>query len=190
MRENPQTDAPSSAAKRPKQMERLAVFEGILLFSRWLQLPLLIGLVVALVIFEIKFAQHLIDTLSALGTITREQAILVTLDLIDMVLIANLVVMVVISGYETFISPLHMADEPGVPAWMRRSTTGKLKLRIATTILLISTIHLLHLYLDPAGVDEVEARFVLITQVVFIATAAGFVIFNWLEYGPQKKSGS
>ncbi len=141
-------------------------------------------------VFEIKFVEHLINTLSALGSITREQAILVTLDLIDMVLIENLVVMVVISGYETFISPLHVADDSGVPTWMRRSTTGKLKLRIATTILLISTIHLLHLYLDPAHVDEVKVRFMLITQVVFIATAAGFVLFNWLEYGPQKKSGA
>lgn len=189
MQENPETAAPRSAAKKPKYLERLALFEGILLLCRWLQLPLLIGLVIALVIFEIKFAEHLIDTLSAVGSISREQAILVTLDLIDMVLIANLVVMVVISGYETFISPLHVADDSGVPGWMRRSTTGKLKLRIATTILLISTIHLLHLYLDPAGADEAEARFMLITQVVFIATAAAFVLFNWLEHGPETKNG-
>ena len=94
-------------------------------------------------IFEIKFAEHLIETLSAVGSISREQAILVILDLIDMVLIANLVVMVVISGYETFISPLHLA----------------------------------------------EARFMLITQVVFIATAAAFVLFNWLEHGPETKRG-
>ncbi|MGI9414644.1 MAG: YqhA family protein, partial [Hyphomicrobiales bacterium] len=130
-------------------MKLLAMFEGCLLLVRWLQLPLLIGLVVALVVFELKFVAHLISIVSDMDTLTRERAILVTLDLIDMVLIANLVVMVVISGYETFISRLHMDDEPSVPASMRHSTTGKLKLRIATTILLISTIHLLHAYLDP-----------------------------------------
>ncbi len=188
MVEKPETDAPGLPARKPKIVERLAVFEAILLFCRWLQLPLLIGLVVALVIFEIKFAEHLIDTLSNVGSITRDQAILVTLDLIDMVLIANLVVMVVISGYETFISPLHVANDSDIPAWMRRSTTGKLKLRIATTILLISTIHLLHIYLDPAQVNEAEAIFMMITQVLFISTAAAFVIFNWLEHGTEKKN--
>ncbi len=104
-----------------------------------------------------------------------------------MVLIANLVVMIVISGYETFISPLHVSDNSDVPAWMRRTTTGKLKLRIATTILLISTIHLLHDYLDPAHLDETRVTYMLISQIVFLATAAGYVVFHWLEYGSQTK---
>lgn len=174
---------------KPRHEQRLAVFEGVLLFSRWLQLPLLIGLVVALIVLEIKFAEHLLDSLTELGAVTREQAILVTLDLIDMVLIANLAVMIVISGYETFISRLHVDDESSVPTWMRRSTTGKLKLRIATTILLISTIHLLHLYLDPAEIDATKVRFTLIAQAVFIVTAAAFVFFNWMEHGPHRKGG-
>ncbi len=64
--EHPQTDAPCSAAKKTKRVWRLAAFEGILLLSRWLQVPLLIGLIIALVVFEIKFAEHLIDTLTTL----------------------------------------------------------------------------------------------------------------------------
>ena len=186
MQEESENSLPQSRPKKSKQSERLAAFEGILLLCRWLQLPLLIGLVVTLVIFEIVFLKHLIDVVFPVGSLTREDAILVTLDLIDMVLIANLVVMIVISGYETFISRLHMRDKPSVPAWMRRSTTGKLKLRIATTILLISTIHLLHLYLDPAAVDVAEATFMLIAQGVFVVTAAAFVMFNWLEHGPER----
>ncbi len=159
-------------------------FENALLFSRWLQLPLLIGLMVALVIVEIKFAEHLIETLFNLDQITRERAILVALDLIDMVLIANLIVMVVISGYETFISSLHISDENSVPAWMRRSTAGQVKLRIAVTILLIATIHLLHAYLDPEALDREEMAFMLITQLVFIATVGAFVLFQ--ERGEDK----
>ena len=157
------------------------MFEGALLLIRWLQLPLLVGLVVALVVFELKFVTHLLQIVTDMETLTRERAILVTLDLIDMVLIANLVVMVVISGYETFISRLHMDDEPSVPAWMRHSTTGQLKLRIATTILLISTIHLLHAYLDPARIDDREAVFMIVSQVIFILTAAAFVLFHRLD---------
>lgn len=169
------------APPRRDQDRALAGFEAALLLSRWLQIPLLVGLVVGLIVFEFKFAAHLIETITNLDTLTREQAILFTLDLIDMVLIANLVVMVVISGYETFISPLHMASVPNVPNWMRRTTAGQLKFRIATTILLISTIHLLHTYLDPNPVDKTEWTYQLLTQVVFILTCAGIVLFNYIE---------
>ena len=184
--ENDGTEAKPDARK-PRNLSLLTAFEGALLFSRWLQIPLLIGLIVALVLIQLKFAQHLFVTMADLQTIGRERVILVTLDLIDMVLIANLVVMIVISGYETFVSNLHMEDEPSVPRWMRRSTTGKLKLRIATTILLISTIHLLHVYLDPARVDPSEITFMLIAQGIFVLTAAAYVFFHWLEYGPSTK---
>lgn len=186
MQENGDKGAPCAPAKKRKSEKRLAAFERGLLFSRWLQLPLFIGLVVALLVFEYKFAEHLFNNLAAIGSITREQAILVMLDLIDMVLIASLAVMVVISGYETFISPFHITDDLRIPTWMRRSTAGKLKLRIATTILLISTIHLLHDYLDPAQLDEAKVRFMLIAQIVFIVTAGAFVVFDRLEYGPKK----
>ena len=184
MQENTKAKASGPEAEGGRHMKLLAMFEGCLLLIRWLQLPLLIGLVVALVVFELKFVAHLINIVSDMDNLTRERAILVTLDLIDMVLIANLVVMVVISGYETFISRLHMDDEPSVPASMRHTTTGKLKLRIATTILLISTIHLLHAYLDPAQIDDREAVFMMTAQVIFIATAAAFVIFHRLEQRP------
>ena len=173
-----QDKAGVEAPKRKSFFTSLEGFESALLLSRWLQLPLLLGLLVALVIVEIKFAEHLIETILSLETITRERAILVALDLIDMVLIANLIVMVVISGYETFISTLHTSDDNSVPVWMRRSTAGQVKLRIAVTILLISTIHLLHAYLDPAALDREEMTFMLITQLVFIATVVGFVVFR------------
>ena len=180
MQETSDADARGDGVKRDRHGKHYAAFEGVLLFSRWLQLPLLFGLIVALVIVEVKFAEHLVVTISNLGTFSKEQALLLALDLIDMVLIANLVVMVVISGYETFISTIHIPNEPSIPAWMRRSTAAKLKLRIATTILLISTIHLLHIYLDPAHVEDEEVIFMLVAQGVFIVTAAAFVLFDWL----------
>lgn len=77
-----------------------------------------------------------------------------------------------------FISHLHISDKNSVPTWMRRSTAGQVKLRIAVTILLISTIHLLHAFLDPAAIDREEMIFMLATQVVFIVTVAAFVMFR------------
>ncbi len=160
----------------------MVVFEKLVLSTRWLQLPLIVGLIGALVVFEIKFVEHLWVTVTGTTELTRSQAILVTLDLIDMVLIANLVVMVVISGYKIFVSPLRV-DDSGVPSWMRGSTPGELKLRIATTVLLISTIHLLHLYLDPAEVTDAEANFMLLSQLVFAITTAVFVLVERFERG-------
>ena len=180
-----EADAASTPVRDSRRIGALAAFESGLLLSRWLQLPLLLGLLVALVIVEIKFAEHLIETILSMETITRERAILVALDLIDMVLIANLIVMVVISGYETFISTLHIADDNSVPFWMRRSTAGQVKLRIATTILLITTIHLLHLYLDPEEADQQEMIFMLTAQIVFIVTVFAFVIFRRFGEDPN-----
>ena len=173
--ENPSAAVKPTDENRPDAVER---FEGALLWTRWLQVPLLIGLLIALIIVEIKFAEHLINTILSMEEITRERAILVALDLIDMVLIANLIVMVVISGYETFVSSLHVSGSNSVPPWMRRSTAGQVKMRIAVTILLISTIHLLHAYLDPEAIDREEMVFMLVTQLVFIATVIAFVVFR------------
>ncbi len=157
----------------------MTTFERLLLSTRWLQLPLIVGLVMALIFFELKFAEHLWTTFTGPEEVTRIQAILVTLDLIDMVLIANLVVMVIISGYQIFISPL-VLDEATTPSWMHGSSAGQLKLKIATTVLLISTIHLLHVYLDPAEVTPGETTFMLLAQLVFAATTAVFVLVERL----------
>ena len=164
------------------RQSKMVIFEKLVLSTRWLQLPLIVGLIAALVIFEFKFVEHLWLTVTGTDELTRIQAILVTLDLIDMVLIANLVVMVVISGYKIFISPLRV-DESAVPSWMRGSTPGELKLRIATTVLLISTIHLLHLYLDPTEVTEGEANFMLLAQLVFAITTGVFLLVEHFERG-------
>ena len=181
MKRNEDDGASTEAPDEPALMR---TFERVLLATRWLQLPLIFGLIAALIFFELKFAQHLWETFTGPEEVTRIKAILVTLDLIDMVLIANLVVMVIISGYQIFISPLEI-DKSTTPGWMRGSTPGALKLKIATTVLLISTIHLLHVYLDPTEVTSGETAFMLLAQVVFAVTTAVFVLVEHFERDQQ-----
>ncbi len=179
MSEHTRSDQPeqNSHAASPRQK----TLERILLLIRWLQLPLLLGLLVMFIIFEITFVTHLIDLITDDGPTNRTKVILVTLDLIDMVLIANLIVIVIISGYKIFISPLIDENDPSVPKWLRSATPAEVKLRIATTILLISTIHLLHVFLDPSKSNEQDANFMLIAQAVFGLTTLVFVVVEYFE---------
>lgn len=174
------TTEPSNATS-PRDPPGLRTLERAVLLSRWLQLPMLLGLMVALVVLEFVFALHLIDLIGDEEPLSRIKVILVTLDLIDMILIGNLIVMVLSSGYTTFISPLRLADDPALPAWLRTGSPGQLKLKIAATVLLISTIHLLHMFLDPATSEEQDANFMLIAQAVFALTTLVFVAVERFE---------
>lgn len=149
-----------------------------ILSVRWLQLPLLVGLVIGLLIFEYQYFVHLLSMIFSDEGLSKEKAILTILDLADMVLIANLVVMVIISGYKIFISPIKIREEANVPDWLRGLTLAGLKFRIAATVLLISTIHLLHEILDPAIEETGKMVFILCSQLVLVITAT---LFAWLE---------
>ena len=176
-----QSETDRSDPKATMASPGLRALESIILFTRWLQLPLLLGLIFMFVIFVFAFARHLVGLLVDDSPLDRTKVILVTLDLIDMVLIANLVVVVIISGYKLLISPLFTADDSRVPKWLRSATPAELKLRIATTVLLISTIHLLHMFLDPSKSAEQDANLMLIAQATFALTTLVFVAVEYVE---------
>ncbi len=164
-----------------------------LISVRWLQLPLLVGLLVALVIFEIKFAKHLYAMIMQFETLSRKQTILLTLDLIDMVLIADLIIMVVISTYKKLITPLNIKDVyaktgSDSPRYLREYSSGQVKSRIATTILLIATIQLLHMYLDSTVISQERMIFIVAAQIMFAITALLFVFMNHYGYKHTHKN--
>ncbi|MBY6090461.1 YqhA family protein [Maritimibacter alkaliphilus] len=166
--------------RSPKPNRVRLLVEQLILEIRWLQLPLLLGLVIGLLVLELKFLGYLWQVIAQFRELNRTAIILLTLDMIDMVLIANLVVMVVISGYKIFISSMYL-NEDQLPRSMGGATAGGLKVRIATTILLISSIHLLHIFLAPNELENNDLYFVLAAQVVFALTAVAFVIIDRLE---------
>jgi uncharacterized protein (TIGR00645 family) len=126
--------------------------------SRWLQAPLYVGLIVAQAIYVWQFWLELYVLLTNvfLSTkhVTDTELMLVVLGLIDVVMISNLLVMVIVGGWETFISKLGLDAHPDQPEWLSHVNAGVLKVKLATAIIGISSIHLLKTFINAETLDE------------------------------------
>jgi uncharacterized protein (TIGR00645 family) len=172
-------DSTSADERDPVKVEER--IGRMLLLFRWLQLPMLFGLGSALVVFLIVFFSNLVSMFDDPG-FSRTRIILLALDLIDMVLIANLMVMVLVSGYKIFVARVSYDLDPYVPAWLSGLTLSGVKMRISATVLLISTIHLLHELLDTSVTTTEGALLIMAVQLVFIVTTLAFALMlRWEE---------
>lgn len=128
--------------------------EKLIFASRWLQAPLYVGLIVAQGIYVYQFfieLWHLLHTAlqgATSGADISTQIMLAVLGLIDVVMIANLLIMVIIGGYETFVSRLHIDDHEDQPEWLSHVNAGVLKVKLATALISISSIHLLKTFIE------------------------------------------
>src|SRR6185503_3357707 len=117
---------------------------ALIFASRWLQLPLYLGLIVAQMVYVYQFWEELVTLIQlvwAKGHIDETQIMLVVLGLIDVVMIANLLIMVIVGGYETFVSRLDLEGHPDQPEWLSHVNASVLKVKLATAIIGISSIH-------------------------------------------------
>lgn len=166
---------------------------NLIFASRWLQLPLYIGLIAAQAIYVVHFwveLVHLIeaafgnkDALAALvksigykdnfdvTSLNETIIMLVVLALIDVVMISNLLIMVIVGGYETFVSRMHLEDHPDQPEWLSHVNASVLKVKLATAIIGISSIHLLKTFINAANYDEKVLMWQTIIHVVFLLSA-------------------
>ena len=112
--------------------------------SRWLQAPLYIGLIVAQALYVVQFWRELVHLVQGMtvNNISETQIMLFVLGLIDVVMISNLLVMVIVGGWETFVSRLELEHHPDQPEWLSHVNAGVLKVKLATAIIGISSIHL------------------------------------------------
>lgn len=156
--------------------KRISAIARFLFLSRWLQLPLYLGLVLAQCIYVFHFWVELIDLLGAVMgdkeslkhivhivshedgdgpmKITETAIMLVVLGLIDVVMISNLLIMVIIGGYETFVSRMNLEGHPDQPEWLSHVNASVLKIKLATAIIGISSIHLLKTFINAGAYDE------------------------------------
>ena len=111
--------------------------------SRWLQLPLYLGLIVAQCVYVFLFIKELVHLVQDANTLTEQGIMLLVLGLIDVVMISNLLVMVIVGGYETFVSRLGLQGHPDQPEWLSHVNASVLKVKLAMAIIGISSIHLL-----------------------------------------------
>ena len=129
------------------EFRRLSPLSTLIFASRWLQLPLYLGLIVAQCVYVFLFGKelwHLIHEARGLG---EQQIMLIVLGLIDVVMISNLLVMVIVGGYETFVSRLRLEGHPDQPEWLSHVNASVLKVKLAMAIIGISSIHLLKTFI-------------------------------------------
>ncbi|MGK0714608.1 TIGR00645 family protein [Leucobacter sp. W1153] len=129
---------------------------GFIFASRWLQAPLYLGLIIAQAIYVVLFfveLWHLIETAIINGHFTETEVMLSVLALIDIVMIANLLIMVIIGGYETFVSKIRVAGHHDEPDWLSHVNANLLKVKLAVSIISISSIHLLKTFIEVGRMD-------------------------------------
>jgi uncharacterized protein (TIGR00645 family) len=142
--------------------------------SRWLQAPLYVGLIVAQVVYVIQFWRelvHLIGMMMSKGGTTEAEIMLIVLGLIDVVMISNLLVMVIVGGWETFVSRLELKNHPDQPEWLSHVNAGVLKVKLATAIIGISSIHLLKTFINAEHLDDKTLLWQTLIHLTFVISA-------------------
>lgn len=127
---------------------RLQPLPKLIFASRWLQLPLYLGLIVAQCVYVYLFVKELVHLVVDANTLTEQGIMLLVLGLIDVVMISNLLVMVIVGGYETFVSRLRLQGHPDQPEWLSHVNASVLKVKLAMAIIGISSIHLLKSFIE------------------------------------------
>jgi uncharacterized protein (TIGR00645 family) len=154
----------------PALMKRLeSLIESIILASRWLLVVFYLGLGVALAIYALTFGKKLVEFAVSAFVLNDTDTILKMLGLIDAALVASLVVMVIISGYENFVS--RFDDHEGEVHWLGTIDVGSLKIKVASTIVAISSIHLLQIFLNHATFSPQQLMWVTIMHLAFVVSA-------------------
>ena len=133
--------------------KRLAPLPALVFSSRWLQLPLYLGLIVAQAVYVILFVKELYHLIHGAFELNEQQVMLIVLALIDVVMISNLLVMVIVGGYETFVSRMGLQGHPDQPEWLSHVNASVLKVKLAMAIIGISSIHLLKTFIEAGQLD-------------------------------------
>jgi uncharacterized protein (TIGR00645 family) len=186
----------------PRRKTTLRPLPNFIFASRWLQLPLYLGLIAAQVVYVFHFWVELVHLLEAVfGSQTALQALitsigyksdvaitslneaiimLVVLGLIDVVMISNLLIMVIVGGYETFVSRMNLEEHPDQPEWLSHVNASVLKVKLATAIIGISSIHLLKTFINAANYDEKVLIWQTVIHITFLFSALAIALADRL----------
>jgi uncharacterized protein (TIGR00645 family) len=183
----------------PPGARALRPLPQLIFSSRWLQLPLYLGLIVAQGVYVILFLKELWHLVLHSFEFSEQQIMLVVLGLIDVVMISNLLIMVIVGGYETFVSRLELERHPDQPEWLSHVNASVLKIKLAMAIIGISSIHLLRTFIEAGNLGaegktsytEAGVMWQTIIHGLFILSAIGIAFVDWLgnqsEHSTPKK---
>jgi uncharacterized protein (TIGR00645 family) len=153
------------------------IIERLMYSSRWIMAPVYLGLSLALIALSIKFFQEIFHILPNILEIKEVELILVILTLIDISLVGGLIVMVMFSGYENFVSRLDLDDHDDKLNWLGKLDSGSLKNKVAASIVAISSIHLLKIFMNVEQLPNDKILWYLVIHITFVlsAFAMGFL---------------
>ena len=154
--------------------------------SRWILAPFYVGLVGSLVALLISFAKEIVHLFANVSAIASQDAILACLALIDISLAANLVIIVVFSGYENFVSKMDVANHEDAPSWKGKVDFTGLKIKLIASIVAISGIHLLKVFMDIKKYTEQEIYWMVIIHVVFVVSGVMLALMDYLVQKSKK----
>jgi uncharacterized protein (TIGR00645 family) len=149
--------------------------------SRWLMAPFYVGLVVGLLVLLVKFMQELLHFVEGVFVATESQVILGVLSLIDLSLTANLVLLVIFSGYENFVSRMEHISHQERPEWMGKIDFSGLKLKLIASIVAISAIQLLKAFMDVGAASDRDLWWMTVVHGVFVASGILLAMSDWIS---------
>jgi len=152
-------------------IERTA--ENLLYASRWLLAPIYMGLSLGLLMLGIKFFQEVIHFFPLILSTKETDLVLVILSLVDMALVGGLLVMVMLSGYENFVSAIDIEEGKEKLSWLGKLDSGSLKQKVAASIVAISSIHLLKAFMNAEQIDNEKLMWFVIIHMTFVLSALG-----------------
>ncbi|HEY0063598.1 MAG TPA: TIGR00645 family protein [Telluria sp.] len=194
---------------------KLTPLNNLIFMSRWLQLPLYLGLILAQCVYVFHFwvelkdligavlgnaasLQHILDAVATPGIngaaairpakLNEATIMLVVLGLIDVVMISNLLIMVIVGGYETFVSRMHLDGHPDQPEWLSHVNASVLKTKLAMAIIGISSIHLLKTFINAANYSETVLIAQTVIHLVFLLSALAIAYTDRIMIGTQNQS--
>ncbi|MFD6166269.1 TIGR00645 family protein [Oerskovia sp. NPDC060287] len=161
--------------------------------SRWLQVPLYLGLIVAQVVYVWQFMKelwHLTEGAFSGHGLTEADTMLYVLGLVDVVMISNLLIMVIVGGYETFVSRIRLDDHPDQPEWLSHVNANVLKTKLAMSIIGISSIHLLRTFIDSARVPEQQMLWQVVIHLAFVVSALALAVIDRMSLTAHQRAAN
>lgn len=167
-------------------------FARIIVASQWLQAPLYLGLIVAQGVYVCQFCVELYHLLCGLGGFKAQEIMLMVLGLIDVVMISNLLIMVIIGGYHTFVAKIHF-NEQNPPDWLDHVNASTMKVKLSMALIGISSIHLLKSFIEIEKLDRGNVYIQMAIHLLFVISAIGLAFVARItddssaEHHPRRK---
>lgn len=174
-----------------KLVERF--LETIVFASRWIQAPLYLGLIAGSGLYCYKFLTQLVHMFQTVQTVNEEELMLGVLGLVDMTMVANLVYMVIVGGYTMFVSKVEIEGHPDRPEWLDSTNANTLKIKLASSLVGVSGIHLLKTFIELGhppdhehAISQMQVMWQVLIHVTFLGSAIALAFTEWLLHPPAK----